>query len=239
MSDTTHLQLPFLQAAQAQKHVTVNDALLKLDALVHLSVLDDTLTTPPANPAEGERWLVAPSATDVWAGQEGKVAGFIDGAWGFFTPRAGWSVWVTSSGTHRHNDGTRWREGPRATTLCESENAARLVAHTMEWDHTITSGAFNDTGLIIPDRAIVLGVTGRVLTDVTGPTSWQLGVGGSADRYGNMIGTPAGSTVNGVSGSPTAYYGATPVRVTGTDANLVSGSIRLALHYFLLDIPSA
>ena len=34
MTDTANLLLPLLQAAQAQKHVTVNEALLRLDALV-------------------------------------------------------------------------------------------------------------------------------------------------------------------------------------------------------------
>jgi hypothetical protein len=33
MMDTTHLQLPYLAAAQAQKHVTHNEALRLLDAL--------------------------------------------------------------------------------------------------------------------------------------------------------------------------------------------------------------
>ena len=54
MSDTsTHLLLPYLLAAQAQKHVTVNEALRLLDGLVQLAVLDRHLTTPPASPADG------------------------------------------------------------------------------------------------------------------------------------------------------------------------------------------
>ena len=49
MSDsTTHLGLPYLLAAQAQKHVSHNEALRLLDAMVQLSVLDRTRTTPPA-----------------------------------------------------------------------------------------------------------------------------------------------------------------------------------------------
>ena len=56
MSDTTtHLGLPYLLAAQAQKHVTHNEALRLLDAMVQLSVLDRTRTAPPASPADGNR----------------------------------------------------------------------------------------------------------------------------------------------------------------------------------------
>ena len=56
MSDATnHLLLPYILAAQAQKHVTHNEALRILDGLVHLSVLDRDLTAPPASPADGDR----------------------------------------------------------------------------------------------------------------------------------------------------------------------------------------
>ncbi len=44
--DTTHLQLPYLAAAQAQKHITHNEALRLLDAMVQLAVLDRTRTAP-------------------------------------------------------------------------------------------------------------------------------------------------------------------------------------------------
>ena len=47
MSDTPNLQLPYILAAQAQKHVTHNEALRKLDAIVNLSVADRNLAAPP------------------------------------------------------------------------------------------------------------------------------------------------------------------------------------------------
>lgn len=40
MSGTTQLNLPYIAAAQAQKHVTHNEALRALDAIIQLSVLD-------------------------------------------------------------------------------------------------------------------------------------------------------------------------------------------------------
>ena len=38
MTDTKRLGLPLMDAAQAQKHVTHNEALVRLDALTHLTV---------------------------------------------------------------------------------------------------------------------------------------------------------------------------------------------------------
>ena len=38
MADTTNLTLPLLAASQAQKHVTVNEALTRLDGMVQLTL---------------------------------------------------------------------------------------------------------------------------------------------------------------------------------------------------------
>ena len=63
MSDTPLLALPLLEASQAQKHVTHNEALLLLDAMVHLAAISRALAAPPASPGDGDRYLVAASAT--------------------------------------------------------------------------------------------------------------------------------------------------------------------------------
>jgi len=62
MSESPNLNLPYLLAAQAQKHVTHNEALDRLDAIVQLSVLQSDLSTPPALPEVGERYIVAAGA---------------------------------------------------------------------------------------------------------------------------------------------------------------------------------
>lgn len=94
MSTTPHLELPFIEAAQAQKHVTHNEALQRLDAVIQLSVADRDLATPPTDAADGGRWLVAAGATGVWSGTAGRIAARIDGAWVFLAPRTGWRCWV-------------------------------------------------------------------------------------------------------------------------------------------------
>ena len=96
MSDaTTHLLLPYILAAQAQKHVTHNEALRILDDLVQLSVLDRDLTAPPGSPADGDRYIVGSGATGDWAGWDLNVALFTDGAWLRLAPRTGWRAGST------------------------------------------------------------------------------------------------------------------------------------------------
>lgn len=109
MSDTsTHLGLPYLLAAQAQKHVTHNEALRLLDAMVQLSVLDRTRTTPPASPADGDRYLVASGATGLWAGWDLNVAFWVDGVWLRLVPRQGWLVWIAAEQAIVVWNGSAW-----------------------------------------------------------------------------------------------------------------------------------
>jgi hypothetical protein len=108
MADSTHLAMPFLEAAQSQKHVTHNEALRILDAVVMLTVLDRDLTAPPSSPAEGDRYLVASGASGVWTGQAGKIAARQDGAWAFAVPRTGWRLWVADEGILLAFDGSSW-----------------------------------------------------------------------------------------------------------------------------------
>ncbi len=85
MSDdaTPHLSLPYLAAAQAQKHVTVNEALALLDALTGCAVLSRALAAEPAAPSEGDAYLLpAGSAGADWEGRPaGSLMRFEAGVW--------------------------------------------------------------------------------------------------------------------------------------------------------------
>jgi hypothetical protein len=109
MSDaTTHLLLPYILAAQGQKHVTHNEALRILDGLVQLSVLDRDLTAPPGSPADGDRYIVGSGATGDWAGWDLNVALWTDGAWLRLPPRTGWRAWIEDEALLLVYDGAGW-----------------------------------------------------------------------------------------------------------------------------------
>lgn len=94
MDYTPNLELPYMAASQAQKHVTHNEALRALDALVQVSVLSRVTTTPAVSPNPGDRYLIPTGATGLWSGQVGNIAAWQDGAWEFYVPRIGWLMWV-------------------------------------------------------------------------------------------------------------------------------------------------
>ncbi|MGE0627444.1 MAG: DUF2793 domain-containing protein [Hyphomicrobiaceae bacterium] len=106
--DTPNLGLPYLIAAQAQKHVTHNEAIRMLDALVQLAVLDRTQTSSPGAPTDGDRHIIGAGATDDWAGHDLEVAAWQDGAWAFFVPREGWLAWVADEDVLVAWDGSAW-----------------------------------------------------------------------------------------------------------------------------------
>ncbi len=108
MTDTPHLALPLLAAAQAQKHVTHNEALALVDALVHLAVKERNRTVPPGAPEEGDRYLVGAGATGTFAGQDGRIAFFDLGIWRFLQPKAGWRAYVENEERIVVFDGAAW-----------------------------------------------------------------------------------------------------------------------------------
>jgi len=109
MSDQTPLlSLPYIQAAQAQKHVTHNAAIEQLDLIVQLTVEAVDATTPPASAAEGQAWVVGTGATGAWTSQVGDIAAWRGGGWLFVTPNTGWRAWDKTSASIVAFDGTGW-----------------------------------------------------------------------------------------------------------------------------------
>jgi hypothetical protein len=103
-----NLALPFIQPAQAQKHVTYNEALQRLDVLVQMVVADHSLTLPPALPDEGACYIAAAGSTNAWAGRDGQIAVFQNGSWQFFPPKPGWLAYTLTLGATLTYNGTAW-----------------------------------------------------------------------------------------------------------------------------------
>ena len=70
MSDdaSARLGLPYLAAGQMQKHVTLNEALTRLDSLVQLAVVSRSRTDQPDTPPDGALYVLPQGATgSAWA----------------------------------------------------------------------------------------------------------------------------------------------------------------------------
>ncbi|UWQ48135.1 DUF2793 domain-containing protein [Leisingera aquaemixtae] len=119
------LALPYLMPSQAQKHVTHNEALQLLDALVQLSVQGFDAATPPASPAPGESHALGAAPQAAWAGHAGEIAVWQGEGWLFLPPRPGWRAWGLAEAELRVWDGSAWILPPAAT-----QNLARVGVGT-------------------------------------------------------------------------------------------------------------
>jgi len=234
MPDTNRLGLPLVAPSQSQKHVTVNESFVRLDALTHLTLMSEGAQMPPGSPAEGEVHGVGAGATGDWAGEDGRLAVFLNGGWAFVTPGVGWQGWSNTSQSRVVFDGAGWEPGAGSF----SPNGAGFVHRTIEVDHAVGAGSTSAVVGLLPAGSIVYGITARVVSPIGGTTSIEIGVSGSSNRYGSGIGTTTGAWARGITGSPLAYYAATDV-ILGAEAGTFDGTgvLRIAAHVAELTLP--
>ena len=110
MSNTTNLALRYLAVGQAQKHVTVNETLRRLDAVVQLTVVSASTTAEPGSPGDGAVYIVPSGKSGTqWASFANWSLGYYrDGAWEQISPREGWLAYVADTDLLLHYTGSAW-----------------------------------------------------------------------------------------------------------------------------------
>lgn len=114
-------------------------------------------------------------------------------------------------------------------------NYGARFSHTFAYTTVTPSGATTDTSNFIPAGSVVLGCTARVVTAITGATSWSLGPTTDTDRYGTGIAVALNTTTSSTNWVPaTAGEGvewhtnvATALRLTSAGSNFTGGSVRI------------
>ena len=198
MSSTTpRAQLPLIAAAQAQKHVTHNDALIELDALMFARFLSRNVSTPPASPADGDSYLVKATATGAWTGQNGQIAYANGGVWRFAAPFTGLTAYVVDEAKLIVFNATAWVD--YASTLALQN--VPLLGVNASADTTnkfaVSSAAllFNNIGNgvqmklnknAVSDTASILyqtGFSGRAEIGLTGDDDFHFKVSGDGTTF--------------------------------------------------------
>lgn len=358
---TPNFSIHELAASQAQKYVTVNEALRVVDTAMNLTVIRADNTAPPGSPSEGDKYIPAATATGAWAGQENNIAAYINAEWIFFTPAEGWrcynqttnellifsgSSWGTAfgfagngsaaapaysftsdpdTGVYRNaanelgfstggserfkitnsqitssvgdflmnNAGSNSQATINKNTSGDNAilnfqtgfthhasvglqgnndytvkvgtgfSIAQVIANDMsatdfytpelnvreanggamrlrciEEELTGLSGATATTSTSFPNQSIILGVSLRVTTAITGAISFDCGDGTTSGRFGGSLGISAGTTNQGTIG-PSGNYGTTNVVLTANGSNFTGGAVRVCLLYLELIAPTS
>lgn len=205
MSDiSARLGLPYLLPSQAQKHVTHNEALRRLDALVQLAVSAFGAETPPVSPAEGEAHVLGAAPSGAWAGQAGRIAVFAEGAWDFFTPAPGWRVWDATAQELRVWDGAAWGapQGAAETfgvnTSADGVNRLAVAAEAVLFTHDgddhrlkLNKAADGDTATLLMQS----GFTGHAEMGLAGNTDFALKVSGDGSAWNTALSAAADTGV--------------------------------------------
>jgi hypothetical protein len=225
MSQTARLGLPYIVASQAQKEVTHNEGLNKLDAFV-TPVVADIADSPPSSPASGDLYIVGTSASGDFSGHANQLAQYQTGGWVFYAPFKWMDAMVESLQSRMTFDGAAWV--PFSLILRDSGEYLRVPS----WQEDIDLSLTDETSLLIPNRSTVLAVNTRVMEEITGTlTSFSVGVSGDTSRYGSGIGIGQDSTTIGLSYHPVSYYSDTPLLLTPDAGSFSGGLVRINVQY--------
>lgn len=178
-------------------------SLLKLDAVIHLSVL--AIVTAPAVVTDGTRYVVAASPTGAFAGQAGKLAVRVNGAWTFYSPVKGWRAWTETPGAYYRHNGSAWVAeviDPPAQPFLDASNPGGWTFTNTAWTkvplYTVTTDTdagwdttANDSYTIPKDGMYLLRGIARPIRSGSGAvpdnSAMALGVGPTAADDVNTV----------------------------------------------------
>jgi hypothetical protein len=108
---TPRLALPLLQPGQAQKEMTCNESLARLDLAVQGAAVATGAETPPVNPAPGACWVLGAAPEGAWTGHPHAVAGWTSSGWVFMEAREGMQLWLGAAQGSARFSGGAWHLG--------------------------------------------------------------------------------------------------------------------------------
>mgnify|MGYP003637486485 CR=1 FL=1 len=94
--ETARLELPLLATGQAHKELFHNEALARIDFLIHPAVQAIESDPEIIVPAPGQSWLVGPGATNDWLDRDDHIAGWTGNGWIFIAPLPWMRIYVES-----------------------------------------------------------------------------------------------------------------------------------------------
>ena len=213
---TRNLSLPYIMPSQAQKHITHNEALRVLDALVQISFRSIGTNAPPTTPVEGDQYAIGGNPTDVWQNQANKIAVYQDSAWAFFEAQKGWIAFEENDNKIVVFDGEEWvsptsnLDALQNLTFCgvnataDDENRLAVASNGSLFNHIgaghqvkVNKNTEQDTGSIL----FQTGFSGRAEFGLTGDDNWRVKVTPDnntwyeaiqTDRYSGEVSFPNG-----------------------------------------------
>lgn len=154
---TPKLNLPLIIATSEIKEQEHNEAIIILEALAHLTVIDRDITDPSTigAPVDGDTYIVATSAIGAWAGQDLNIAVYFSG-WVFVTSFTGMQAFVVDEVINVYFSAGIWNTDPQLGSITIQEHGSVSFEGTSQLLKITGAGAlitFNDPTDITVDLA--------------------------------------------------------------------------------------
>ncbi len=198
MTESNNIKAKFVSQSQAQKEVTINDAIAALDALQNRGAEDKDISTPPGSPAEGEVYIVGGSPTGAWDGKEKQIAYFSTG-WKFITPNEGLTIWVNDEDKMYSFDGADWVASSISTNniplvgvnaTADSTNKLSVASDAVLFSHNGTDSRVKANKNAVGDTASHLfqtGFSGRAEFGLIGNDDFTLKTSPDGSGWNNAM----------------------------------------------------
>jgi hypothetical protein len=118
---TKNLNITKLISSQSQKEVTINEALIRIDAILNVGAIDRDINIPPGLPNDGDLYIIGLSPIGDWASNADGIA-YYQQQWNFITPSEGMRIWVNDEDRLYVFDGTNW------LAVCDKNSALNGAA---------------------------------------------------------------------------------------------------------------
>ncbi len=211
MTKSANLKFDYLVEAQGQKHLTVNNALAKIDAMSQLVV-------------RGERSNAsAPKDGEVY--REGDdLAIYLNGGFESVKAKSGWEAYFEDEDARKRFDGSDWQDLAQVSALSKEEFLLDLA---------------QANAVLIEEKSVVFGVTARVVEAIKGEgvSSWKIGVADDPSRYGSGLWLGKNGWSKGLTGSPVTYWSDTDLTISGEGGTIVSGKVLLYVYALKFALP--
>lgn len=98
MTDNNHLTITLI-SPEAQKEVTVNEALFRIESVLNAGAVTKSIATPPGKPVAGAVYIIPDNSEWPWAGRAGQIA-YYDKGWRYILPNQELLLWVEDEKAH-------------------------------------------------------------------------------------------------------------------------------------------
>ena len=125
---TNNLKLTYLNQNQIAKDIVINQNIQVIDNLLQIKAIDCT-ANPPANPNEGDVYLVNNGATGLWLGSDKNIAIFQNQAWFFIEPTKNSVCYILYWYGTLFYDGYNWRVSSSMPKMGDYKLSAQTADH--------------------------------------------------------------------------------------------------------------